>query len=138
MSEENKNVVRRFLEAYDRLDWDTWNELAHPDHLFHFPLAPEPLNRDGHRGMNQGFRQAFPKMEHMIEGMVAEGDIVAVRGKVRITHEGEFQGIPPTGKTIDLGFMGFIRVEDGKNREEWVELDAVKLMGELGAGAGSE
>ena len=131
MSEDNKAIVRDFLDAYDRLDWDTWNELAHPDHIFHFPLAPEPLNRDGHREMNQGFRQAFPKMEHVIEALVAEGNVVAARGKVRITHEGAFHGIPPTGKTIELGFMDFIRIEEGKNREEWVELDAVKLMDEL-------
>ena len=85
--------------------------------------------------MDEGFRQAFPKMEHIIESIVAEGDTVAVRGQVRITHEGEFQGIPPTGKTIEIGFMDFIRIEDGKNREEWVELDGVKFMGELGAGA---
>ena len=71
-------------------------------------------------------------MEHVIEALVAEGNVVAARGKVRITHEGAFHGIPPTGKTIELGFMDFIRIEEGKNREEWVELDAVKLMDELG------
>ena len=76
-------------------------------------------------------------MEHVIEGMVAEGDTVASRGKIRITHEGEFMEIPPTGKTIEVGFMDFIRLEDGRTREEWVELDASKLMNELGAGSGS-
>ena len=42
-----------------------------------------------------------------------------------------------TGKTIEIGFMDFIRLEDGKNREEWVELDGAKLMNELGMGSGS-
>jgi steroid delta-isomerase-like uncharacterized protein len=136
MSEENKTIAQRFLKAYDELDWDTWTELAHPDHVFHFPLAPGPLDRDGHLGMNQGFRQAFPKMDHIIESTVAEGDIVALRGTVRVVHEGEFNGIPATGKTIEIGFMDFIRIQDGQNREEWVELDGVKFMVELGAGGG--
>ena len=57
---------------------------------------------------------------------------MAVRGTVRIVHEGEFQGIPATGKTIEIGFMNFVRVEDGQNREEWVELDGAKFMAELG------
>lgn len=136
MSEANKTVARRFLAAYDNLDWDTWTDLTHPAHLFHFPLAPESLSREGHRALNQGFRQSFPRMEHIIEAVVADGDLVAIRGRVRITHEGEFQGIPPTGKTIEVGFMDFIRIEDGKNREEWVQLDAMKLMNELAAGHG--
>ena len=107
MSEANKEIARRFLAAYDRLDWETWNELTHPAHLFHFPLAPEPLSREAHQAMNQAFRQSFPKMDHVIDGVLAEGDVVAIRGVVRITHEGEFQGIPATGKTIEVGFMDF-------------------------------
>ncbi len=136
MSDANKAIARRFLAAYDRLDWDGWTDLAHPAHVFHFPLAPESLDREGHKAMNTAFRQAFPKMEHVIEGMVAEGDVVAIRGYVRITHEGKFQGIPATGKTIDVGFMDFMRIEDGMNREEWVQLDAMKLMNELSGGRG--
>ena len=84
--------------------------------------------------MNEGFRMGFPQMEHIIESAVADGDTVALRGTVRIVHEGEFQGIAATGKTIEIGFMDFMRIEDGQNREEWVELDGVKFMAELGAG----
>ena len=136
MSAENEQIARSFLAAYDEMDWDTWTQLCHPDHQFHFPLAPEVLDRDGHRGMNEGFRLGFPQMEHIIEDAVADGDTVALRGRVRIVHEGEFQGIPATGKTIEIGFMDFMRIQDGQNREEWVELDGAKFMSELGAGDG--
>jgi len=132
--EPEKAAVRKFLKAYDELDWDTWKALAHPGHTFHFPLAPAPLDRDGHLGFAQTFRQSFSKMEHIIEDFVTAGNMVAVRGCVRITHDGEFQGIAPTGKILDVTFMDFVRVEDGQIAEEWVELNAAKMMADLGAG----
>ena len=43
MSAENEQIARRFLAAYDELNWNTWTQLCHPDHQFYFPLAPGVL-----------------------------------------------------------------------------------------------
>jgi predicted ester cyclase len=49
------------------------------------------------------------------------------------THEGEFQGIAPSGQTVTITGMGIVRVEDGQIAESWWEFDALGLMTQLGA-----
>jgi len=47
-------------------------------------------------------------------------------------HTGNFNGVAPTGKMVEFGFMNMMRIEDGLNREEWLELDGLKIMREIG------
>jgi len=54
---------------------------------------------------------------------------VAFRGN----HRGAFQGIPPTDKEVNFTSMEFNRVVDGKVLEHWVEIDLLRLMGQVGA-----
>jgi predicted ester cyclase len=79
------------------------------------------------------FMEAFPDLRLTVEDIVAEGDTVAARVAFRGTHRGEFQGIPPTGKQVAFSSMVFNHVVDGKVEEHWVELDLLRLMGQLGA-----
>jgi predicted ester cyclase len=58
---------------------------------------------------------------------------VAFRQTADGTHEGEFQGIAPTGKTVTIRGMGIARIENGKIAESWWEFDALGLMQQLGA-----
>jgi predicted ester cyclase len=53
-------------------------------------------------------------------------------GKVTGTHQGEFMGIEGTGKKINLKYMDFWKVEDGKITENWVLLDIIGLFRQLG------
>jgi len=133
MSEQNKAFVRKFFEVMDSADNDALRELMHPDHVFNFPLAPQPLSRDGHMGLCQGFQAGFSKIQHKVLDQFAEGDKVVTRGVVTVHHTGEFNGIAATNKTIEFGFINIMRIEDGKNREEWDELDGLKFLKELGA-----
>lgn len=64
---------------------------------------------------------------------IAKGDTVAVRSTHRGTHEGEFMGIEPTGKQIEVENTIFARIEDGKVVERWVQFDTFGLMQQLGA-----
>ena len=68
----------------------------------------------------------------MIEDLIAEGDKVAVRQTWRGTHTGNFQGIPPTGKPVTFTSLEVYRVTGGKLAEEWVELDMLGLLQQLG------
>jgi predicted ester cyclase len=49
------------------------------------------------------------------------------------THEGEFQGIAPSGETVTISGMGIARVDNGQIAESWWEFDALGLMTQLGA-----
>jgi predicted ester cyclase len=131
MSEENKQFVRRFLSTMDAQEWGAFAEMMTPDHKFHSPLGP-PMGRDEHVRLDQDFFKSFDARHHILD-MVAEGDKVAVRGKTTMVHRGEFQGIPPTGKSIELPWLDIMRIEGGKNAEEWLSMDLMGLMQQLGA-----
>ena len=134
MSEENKDVVRRWIEAYNERDLEAEAAVLAPDYVAHVSAAPGPLEGlEAWRQFTVPFTEAFPDLRLTIQDIAAEGDTVAARVAFRGTHRGEFQGIPPTDKEVAFSSMEFNRVMDGKVEEHWVELDLFGLMQQLGA-----
>jgi predicted ester cyclase len=74
---------------------------------------------------------AFPEYELIAHEMVAEGELVAVRGTVRGVHKGEFAGIQATGKRISVDLMIFYRISSDRIAEHWMQLDMKSLLGQL-------
>ena len=132
MSEENKAVVHRFYEALDQKHYDIYEELCTPDFVSHFPGSAEPQNRDMRKHTSRIFYEAFPDLVHIIDHIIAESDTVAFRGSARGTHEGVFQNLQPTEKTITFDLTRFYHMVDGKIAEEWVSADLLGLMRQLG------
>jgi len=66
---------------------------------------------------------AFPRYELVAHQIVAEGDIVALRGTFYGVHKGEFAGISPTGKKVSGDLMLFYRINDGLIAEHWMQWD---------------
>lgn len=79
------------------------------------------------------FEAAFPLYELIAEDMIAEGDRVAVRATVRGTHQGEFSGIPATGRRVEIPVFLIYRLEDGLIVEHWIQADVLGLLQQLGA-----
>ena len=78
------------------------------------------------------YAAAFPDLHTWSEGMVAEGDEVAVRWMAEGTQQGELLGIPPTGKQARFSGMSIFRLAEGKIAEQWEEWDKLDLMRQLG------
>lgn len=74
---------------------------------------------------------AFPEYTLEVQEMIAEGDMVAVRGTVRGTHKGAYAGIPPTGRQLNLEVMVFYRISDGRISRYWLQTDSKTLMDQL-------
>jgi predicted ester cyclase len=68
-----------------------------------------------------------------VEDLIAEGDKVVVRGTLRGTHQGDFMGIPPTGKVVTFTAIAICRFAGGKEVEHWSNADVLGLMQQLGA-----
>ena len=130
-AEENKAVLRRWIQAYNERDLEAEANLLAPDYVAHVPAAPGPL--EAWRQFSGSFAEAFPDIRLTIQDIFSEGDMVAARVAFRGTHSGEFQGIPPTGKEVAFTSIEVNRVRDGKVEEHWVELDLLGLMQQLGA-----
>jgi steroid delta-isomerase-like uncharacterized protein len=90
-------------------------------------------NREGFRQILAKFREALPDVHLTIEDEFADGDTVIQRISATGTHKGEFQGIPPTGKKVKVNGIHIWRFANGKAIENWVQLDALGLMQQLGA-----
>jgi predicted ester cyclase len=133
-TEENIALVRRiFEEGVNEDKPSVWDELLAPDFVIYDPPSSgmEP-NREGFRQMFTGFRAAFPDLHMTIEAEFAAGDYVIHRGYTTATHKGEFQGIAATGKQIKVKYIDIWRVANGKAMENWVQLDMLGLMQQLG------
>ncbi len=131
-TEQNKAIARREIEQFEgQGDHSVADELLADDYRLHFPGFP-PLDREGHKQAIGAFHTGFPDMTLTVELQIAEGDRVANHIRMRGTHQGDFQGIPPTGGSIDITFSNMMRLRDGQIIELWGYLDSVGLLQQLG------
>ena len=78
------------------------------------------------------FDTAFPKYEMFADEITAEGNRVVVRARMKGCHEGEFNGILPTHRKVELPFVISYDIENGKIVHHWLIADQVVLMEQLG------
>lgn len=116
--QENKAFVQRYFEA---LKQDKSRE-----NIAEYVTDEELL---GHIALTEA---AFPGYQVTAEDLIAEGDMVVVRGVVLGTHKGEFMGIPPTGKDVTFSLILIYRILDGKIAQHWMVADQMSLMQQLG------
>ena len=121
--EENKNLVRREQEEL----WNHTGNLDVAEELFASKQA-EAAKQEA-----ADFRRGFPDVVSTIEDLIAEGDKVVARWRSRTTHQGEYMGIPPTGKEVEFTGISVYRIEAGKIAESWTVEDELGLMRQIGA-----
>lgn len=131
-AEANTALVRESVEAFNAGDTNKLVTIVAPDIVIHYTEMPEPVH--GRDTWQHGFelvKPAFPDIEIHIDDLVAADDKVAVRLTLRGTHQGEFQGIPATGRTISYVSHEFYRVANGLFAEEWICSDTASLFSQL-------
>jgi steroid delta-isomerase-like uncharacterized protein len=133
MSEENKALSRRaWEEIVNQKNLDAIDEIFTPDCLWHQPdqdlQGPEAAKE--FVGM---YLSAFPDTRVSVEDMIAEGDRVVTRVRLRGTHQAELMGIAPTERQIEVKGVTIHRIEGDKIVEQWQFHDDLGLMRQLGA-----
>ena len=132
-ADANAALVLESIEALNAGDTERLLAVVAPDIVIHYAEMTEPLH--GRETWHQGFelmRRAFPDLEAHVDDLVAAENKVAIRVSFRGTHQGEFQGIPATGRPIHYVSHEFYRVENGLFAEEWICSDMASLFGQLG------
>ena len=133
--EENKAIAARFYEIYNKGNMELVDELFSPDFVGRDPNHPS-LERRGSEGVKRvlaAFRNAFPDLEGTLEDQTAEDDKVVNRYTGRGTHQGEFLGVAPTGREVELSGVTIFRPSRGKIVEGWDFYDGLGLLRQLGA-----
>jgi predicted SnoaL-like aldol condensation-catalyzing enzyme len=125
-TEDNKALVRRYIEKLDKGNMAVIDELISPNYIDHNPGPGEQADREG---LKQFFTEAvvaFSNVHTTINHLIAEGDKVVVHMTNSSTHTGEFMGKPATGNQITATFIRILRITDGKIVENWDDIGLQK------------
>lgn len=129
-----KSVVIRMVEALNQHVIDGQEAFWDKNAQWRGPAGAglkESL-RHFQEGWQRPFLNAFPDKHTVDEIVIGEGNYAAAMGSVTATHAGEFMGADASGRTINLKYMDFWRVENGKIVENWVLLDVIDFFRQVG------
>ena len=127
-------TARRAYELISAGDLDGFAELVSDDDFVEHEQTPglEPT-KAGVLQFFAMFRAGFPDLRMEPEQILVDGDKAAVYYRATGTQTGEFMGMPPTGKSIDVHGVDIVRFgDDGKAREHWGVFDGMGMMQQLG------
>lgn len=134
MERENEEIVRELMEEVlvegnlDRVD-----ELVADDFVGHSNLVPGSIHGpEEYKKFLSKLSSGMSDVEYTFEDVIVEDEKVAVRGRSTGTHDGEFKGIEPTGKEVEIEGMYIARIEDGQIVESWGQNDMFGALQQLG------
>ena len=133
LEEQNIAMMRKSFEEWNKGNPGFFMESTTPDYVYYSPSGnPNPNTREDAIESVKLIWKGFPDVSFSIVDIMADGDKTVTRFVIRGTHEGEFMGIPATGKKIEVSGIMVSRIENGKWVEEWEEMDTMGMMMQLG------
>lgn len=133
MNKQHHELAHKIYDAFNRGDWDALDD-CFTDGFVDHEVPPEMgTGLAGVKAYVGMFRAGFPDLKFELVDLISEGERAACHTRVTGTHKGEFMGIAPTGKKIDVGGVDFVRIRNGKTAEHWGYSSEMKLMEQLGA-----
>jgi predicted ester cyclase len=122
----NKALVKLFVEeVFNNHDISAIEK--------YFPNENPPLGSEGFKQSLSAQFKAFPDIQAKIEHIVAENDLVVVFLNFTGTHKGEFQGVPPRNKPVNIRSADLYRIENKRIAEHWDVVDQLNLLQQTGA-----
>lgn len=135
LQEANNPVARRLAdEVFSRGDMRTFDEIFAENYVNHnMPVPGVPGTKKGFRQVVLATRKAFPDVRVKAADIVAEGDFAVFHDTVQATSQGDFLGIPPTGKRLEWTEIHFLRIAEGRIVAHWGNFDQLGILIQLGA-----
>ncbi len=131
-TEKNIALLRHAFQTMQTGDLDACMELLTTNFIANLPGLPEPVRgREIWKLGVQSMREGVPDLRVDIEDIFGAGDRVAVRLRLHGTHDGPFQGIPPTHRRVSFTSVEIYRVEGDRIAEEWVSPDMMGLLQQI-------
>ena len=133
-AEYNLKLVTRMYEALNAKDLEAQHEFWHEDMIWHGPPGFGDVHGiDGFKyKVLKPFYEAFPDYHVKDDIQVANDDWVSATGFLTGHHRGEWMGIPATGKPVRMRYSDFWLVKDGKLSENWVMVDDLGVLRQIG------
>ena len=130
-TEQMKATVRAAVAAWNAGGPDGYHAM-YDSSLSHHGLGPEPLDEKGSRAFYERLSTAFPGCQLVLDDILAEEDRVALRLRLVGEHRGEFIGVAPTGRSIQVNGQTILKFKDGLVVERWTIADLAGLTSQLG------
>lgn len=118
-TKENKELIKRYLEA---ISGKPKTESVIRLFVSEQPLIDHILTAE----------DSFPLYTLEAEEIIAEGDLVSLRGKIRGVQQGPFMGIPASGRQVEFTIFITYKVQNGKIVDHWMLTDNMTMMQQLG------
>jgi len=130
----NKNIVRQLIAAINERDFDAIDVLVTADVVRHSQATPgvEVRSREQFKEFLRQDLATFPDAQQVIHIMVAEDDMVALYLTLTGTQDGSMGTFPPTGRKVEVKFLGMMRLENAMVSEIWAEWDNLGILMQLG------
>ncbi len=127
-------TMRRAYELISVGDIDGFADLLAEDFVEHEETPGLAPTKEGVKQFFHMYRAAFPDLRMTAEDVLVSGDKVVARARATGTHDGDFMGVPATGRSVDVALIDIIRFgDDGLAHEHWGVVDALTMMQQLGA-----
>ena len=127
-------TIRRMYDLLSAGDIDGFGDLIADDFVEHEETPGLEPTKEGVKQFFHMYRAAFPDLRMEPQDVLASGDKVVARARATGTNQGDFMGMPATGKSVDVQLIDIIRFgDDGLAREHWGVFDALGMMQQLGA-----
>lgn len=134
-AEEHRALFSRwFEELWNKKNYAITKELVDDNFTAHGAGGQDiKQGPDGVAGMVKVWHQAFPDGHMTMDDIITEGEFSTIRMTFRGTHTGDFYGVAPSNKKVEVTSIGIDRVVEGKIREGWGELNMLGMMQQMGA-----
>jgi len=127
-----KLVVRRLIEeVWKQGRIYVLEQLVDTPYTDHSRTLNQSRGVEGFKQSVVSFRRAFHDLKIAVEALIAEQEIVACRVTLKGTQRGEFMGIAPTGRHVEVTGLGMYRLSSGKIIEHWAGLDEMGMIHQL-------
>jgi steroid delta-isomerase-like uncharacterized protein len=131
--QDNSAIVRRFIEeTINQGQIDSVGQFVWEDVTEQVPFPGQGPGLEGLKDVLRGMRAAFPDLYFSVEEQIADGDKVLTRFEWTGTHQGEFLGVPATGRSVRVWGMVVDRLQAGRIKDTRIIMDALGLMMQLG------
>jgi steroid delta-isomerase-like uncharacterized protein len=131
--DDHSLTMRSTYQRINAGDIDGFGNLVADDFVEHEESPGFPATKEGTLEFFRFLLTVFPDMHMEVEDLLASGDKTVARVRLTGTHQGEFMGVPPTGKRADVQLIDIMRFNDaGLVCEHWGVADMMSLMQQLG------
>lgn len=130
--QDNIAATQRLGEAVNSGNLEILREVFAPTAIDRDPASDQSPGAEGFIQFFTGFRAAFPDLNVSVEQLVADENNVAIAYTITGTHQGDFLGIPATGRQIKARGMQIARFENGQIVERWGSSDQLGILQQIG------